>query len=33
MSILYDAHTPFVILFLVFVTAFVAANWKGRRTP
>jgi hypothetical protein len=32
MSILYEAHTPFVILFLVFVTGFVVANWKGRRS-
>ncbi len=33
MSILYDAHTPFVILFLVFVAGFVVANWKTRRSP
>jgi hypothetical protein len=34
MKMLYGAHTPFVVLFLLFVAGFVAANWTSRRrTP
>jgi hypothetical protein len=34
MRILYAAHAPFVVLFLLFVICLVLANWtKRRRLP
>lgn len=32
MKLLYDAHIPFVALFLLVVLGLVWANWKGRQS-
>ena len=31
MKFLYIAHTPFVLLFLLFTFALVCANWRGQK--
>jgi len=31
MRLLYDAHIPFVAVFLLFAVALACFNWKGRR--